>query len=167
MRVRVAGICGLSVTSQQQKRGHAPPFPIRDSCRACKPNSVCRSVSSTDSNPALPPKEGGRTGYPASHNCQRKAIVGHHPVKTGSGTATIPLGRTSLHGSSDLPGSCGAPSRHACPEEPSSPIWSCSVWGFPCHRHCWRRGALLPHLFTLTPIARGGIFSVALSVNGP
>jgi len=32
----------------------------------------------------------------------------------------------------------------------SSPIWSCSVWGFPCHRHYWRRGALLPHLFTLT-----------------
>jgi len=32
----------------------------------------------------------------------------------------------------------------------SSPIWSCSVWGLPCHRHYWRRGALLPHLFTLT-----------------
>src|SRR5271166_1315342 len=65
MRVRVAGICGLSVTSQQQKRGHAPPFPIRDSCRACKPNSVCRSFSPTDS---LPPKEGGRTGHPPPLN---------------------------------------------------------------------------------------------------
>jgi hypothetical protein len=31
------------------------------------------------------------------------------------------------------------------------PIWSCSVWGLPCPRHCCRGGALLPHLFTLTP----------------
>jgi hypothetical protein len=30
------------------------------------------------------------------------------------------------------------------------PIWSCSVWGFAC-RVCYQpRGALLPHLFTLT-----------------
>ncbi len=43
------------------------------SCRACKPNFVCR--------------RGGRT--------------------------VIPLGRALLRGSSDLPGSCGAPSRHA------------------------------------------------------
>src|SRR5271166_3888782 len=42
------------------------------------------------------------------------------PAETKSGTATIPLGRTSLHGSSDLPGSCGAPSRHA-PAVPSGP----------------------------------------------
>ena len=32
----------------------------------------------------------------------------------------------------------------------SLPIWSCSVWGLPCRRHYCRRGALLPHLFTLT-----------------
>ena len=31
------------------------------------------------------------------------------------------------------------------------PIWSCSVWGLPCPRHYWNGGALLPHLFTLTP----------------
>ncbi len=30
-----------------------------------------------------------------------------------------------------------------------SPIWSCSGWGLPCHRCYQRRGALLPHLFTL------------------
>ena len=33
----------------------------------------------------------------------------------------------------------------------SLPIWSCSVWGLPCPRHYYRSGALLPHLFTLTP----------------
>ncbi len=30
------------------------------------------------------------------------------------------------------------------------PIRSCSRCGLPCRFHCWRRGALLPHLFTLT-----------------
>ena len=30
------------------------------------------------------------------------------------------------------------------------PIWPCSRWGLPCRRCCHRRGALLPHLFTLT-----------------
>jgi hypothetical protein len=44
------------------------------------------------------------------------------------------------------------------------PIWSCSEWGFPCHACCQSRGALLPHHFTLTS-KRGGIFSVALSVD--
>ena len=30
------------------------------------------------------------------------------------------------------------------------PIWACWRWGLPCHRGHPRRGALLPHLFTLT-----------------
>ncbi|MCU1284890.1 MAG: hypothetical protein JWO13_1240 [Acidobacteriales bacterium] len=34
----------------------------------------------------------------------------------------------------------------------SLPIWSCSVWGLPCHMHYCMRGALLPHLFTLTEV---------------
>jgi len=35
----------------------------------------------------------------------------------------------------------------------SLPIWSCSVWGFGPARVMLRGGALLPHLFTLTPAA--------------
>src|SRR5690606_21948554 len=31
----------------------------------------------------------------------------------------------------------------------ATPIRSCSRWGLPCHRRCRRRGALLPHPFTL------------------
>jgi hypothetical protein len=43
-------------------------------------------------------------------------------------------------------------------------IWPCSDWGLPCH-HCYQwRGGLLPHHFTLTHLAVGGLFSVALSV---
>ena len=33
----------------------------------------------------------------------------------------------------------------------SLPIWSCSVWGLPCPGLYRPGGALLPHLFTLTP----------------
>src|SRR5690606_35113819 len=47
------------------------------------------------------------------------------------------------------------------------PIWSCSRWGLPCHFRYRKRGALLPHHFTLTPLARGGIISVALSLESP
>src|SRR5205085_7753111 len=58
---------------------------------------------------------------------------------------------TLLCGSSDLPGSCDAPSRHVPRATRSSlPIWSCSVWGLPCPSHYCDSGALLPHLFTLT-----------------
>jgi len=32
----------------------------------------------------------------------------------------------------------------------TAPIRSCSRWGLPCRRRCRRRGALLPHRFTLT-----------------
>ena len=112
----------------------------------------------------------------AGRRSQRLLVLG-----SATGRAIIPLGRTLLPGSSDLPGGCDAPSRHvlawpspaACggrqDKQDSPPIWSCSVWGFPCPGHYCPGGALLPHLFTLTsrslrnPV--GGMFSVALSVT--
>ena len=66
------------------------------------------------------------------------------PVSVPLRAAVIPLGRTLLPGSSDLPGSCNGAGRS------SSPIWSCSAWGLPCQPDYSGRGALLPHLFTLT-----------------
>ena len=58
---------------------------------------------------------------------------------------------------------------------PAAPTWSCSRWGFPCRPRCRRRGALLPHHFTLAarrfvisePGELGGMFSVALSLGSP
>lgn len=53
------------------------------------------------------------------------------------------------------------------------PIRSCSRWGLPCRPRCRVRGALLPHLFTLTDgqepklMAGGGSISVALSLGSP
>ena len=46
------------------------------------------------------------------------------------------------------------------------PIWSCSRWGLPCRRCCRRRGALLPHPFTLTNLRQsvGGRFSLCGTV---
>src|ERR1700730_3583267 len=54
----------------------------------------------------------------------------------------------------------GAKVRPAFPRAgmPAAPTWSCSRWGFPCRSRCRRRGALLPHRFTLAgrPAFRDG-----------
>jgi hypothetical protein len=63
-------------------------------------------------------------------------------------TTIIPLVAPLLARSSDRPGSFG----RAVLER--FPIWSCSVRGFACHPCCHGRGALLPHLFTLTRLRR-------------
>ena len=104
----------------------------------------------------------GGGGRSSRRTCKPNSVPGRN-----QGTA-IPLGPALLPGSSDLPGSFTGragprPSRKA--GRNSSPIWSCSVWGLPCPGHCCPGGALLPHLFTLTPTNRGGMFSVALSVG--
>ncbi len=41
------------------------------------------------------------------------------------------------------------PWQHASRRLPAIPIRSCSRWGLPCRPRCRRRGALLPHRFTL------------------
>ena len=88
----------------------------------------------------------------------------------------IPLGRRLPGASSNLP---GRPIRTPIRAHPLArrraravPIWSCSRWGLPCRFRCRKRGALLPHRFTLTrrrPCAAsaGGLFSVALSLRLP
>src|ERR1700682_5403161 len=69
---------------------------------------------------------------------------------------TISLDWPLLARSSALPGDPDGPSgpavnrRVAAPGAGDLPIWSCSVRGFACHPCCHERGALLPHLFTLT-----------------
>src|SRR5689334_619594 len=96
---------------------------------------------------------------------------------------TIPLGPALLTGSSDLPEGLGRAVRCGTPTcvdiTARLPIWPCSVRGFACHPSHDRRGALLPHLFTLTlrlvlstlaraeGLAQGGMFSVPLSFELP
>jgi hypothetical protein len=87
---------------------------------------------------------------------------------------TIPLGRRLPGASSNLP---GRPDPDTGPGPPrlreearAVPIRSCSRWGLPCRFRCRKRGALLPHRFTLTPpsplrVSAGGLLSVALSLG--
>ena len=75
------------------------------------------------------------------------------PPEAAHQATTIPLAPPSLAGSSNLPGGFGRAALWRLP------IWSCSVRGLACHSPCGKRGALLPHLFTLTrrrPAGSGG-----------
>ncbi len=59
--------------------------------------------------------------------------------------------------------SCGLPGsppcrRHGSGDRNGFPIQPCTGWGLPCRRCCHRRGALLPHHFTLTRQAGRCIF---------
>jgi len=72
---------------------------------------------------------------------------------------TIHLGRLLPTASRDRPGQQSGNWLYV------APIWSCSRWGLPCRHCCQRRGALLPHPFTLTQL--GGLLSVALSLESP
>ena len=83
------------------------------------------------------------------------------PISRVLSRAIIHLGPLSPAASSYLPGN--ARGRGTC-----SPIWSCSRWGLPC------RGVLPParcaltapfHPYLIAQRTRGGIFSVALSVD--
>jgi hypothetical protein len=66
------------------------------------------------------------------------------PFRATARATIIPLAPSLLTGSSSLPGSIGRTVLERFP------IWPCSVRGFACHPCCHGRGALLPHLFTLT-----------------
>src|SRR5579864_2203621 len=86
----------------------------------------------------------------------------------------IPLGRRLPGASSNLPGrpdldTIPRPLALARKKPRAVPIRSCSRWGLPCRRRYRRRGALLPHRFTLAAACyatrRGGLFSVALSLG--
>jgi hypothetical protein len=78
----------------------------------------------------------------AAHERQRVYKPGS--VHRLRGWATIPLGRRLRAASSNQPG------RRVGTHPYAAPIRSCSRWGLPCRRCYQKRGALLPHPFTLT-----------------
>jgi hypothetical protein len=72
--------------------------------------------------------------------------------RTTGAARAIHLGRSSPNASRDRPERrCRRPARRRrrLPTSPAAPTWSCSRWGLPCRCRCRRRGALLPHHFTL------------------
>ncbi len=134
-----------------------PPTP-----RARTRTNVCASREPLSKTRSKVPQRAGKPNSVRLRSALRRGV----------GWTTIPLGPPSLTDSSNLPGSdnrTGRPNGRAM----RSPIWSCSVRGFACHACYQPRGALLPHLFTLTlrstlsGVAQGGIFSVPLSVGLP
>jgi hypothetical protein len=90
-----------------------------------------------------------------------------------SHVTAIHLGRRLPVASSNLPGRPDpdtGPAHHCLRSDARAvPIRFCSRWGLPCRFRCRKRGALLPHRFTLTSslAGRGGLFSVALSLRSP
>src|SRR6266498_363083 len=66
-----------------------------------------------------------------------------------SSAAYIPLGRALPRVSSERYPEAGAGSPSLALRRDSLPICSCTRWGLPCHLRHRRRGALLPHRFTL------------------
>ena len=119
----------------------------RNQERACATATGRRSSGRRACGPRgrRPPPGNAPAGSDSRRETGRR---GSRPVSRVLSRAAIHLGRASPRASSDLPGSgAGHASR--------SPIWSCSRWGLPCHRCCHRRGALLPHLFTLARYTSG------------
>ena len=72
------------------------------------------------------------------------------PVSRVLSRAIISLGRRLPAASSNLPGSGNGSDRSVPAICRLLPVWSCSQWGLPCQCGHPHRGALLPHLFTLT-----------------
>ena len=127
-----------------------------------------RSVTSVPEEwPSPPPAVG-----PGAR--RRISRVLSRPEQASGAAIAIPLRRPSPSASCDRPERRrgGSPGTSDYSGVPATPIWSCSRWGFPCRRRCRRRGALLPHRFTLAarPACRrqaGGVLSVALSLGSP
>jgi hypothetical protein len=101
----------------------------------------------------------GRRSEYARMACKPDFVTGLPPPMT------IPLGGLLPARSSCQPGLPGQDSPGVTPRE--VPIRHCSRWGLPCRPCCQGRGGLLPHRFTLTHHAAGGLFSVALSLGLP
>ena len=72
------------------------------------------------------------------------------PEDRSPDVTAIPLGRASLRASSNQPGRQGLETGPLPLRAGIVPIRFCSRWGLPCRPRCRVRGALLPHLFTLT-----------------
>jgi hypothetical protein len=110
------------------------------------------------------PQGGVRLPHPgkAGKKSQKACKPGSVPLL---GVTVIHLGRRLPDASSDRPGKRAE--NRPCGYPRAFPIWSCSRWGLPSRFRYRKRGALLPHLFTLTgrPEPAGGLLSVALAVT--
>ena len=132
------------------------------------PSSFCAADHSRavpNQAPKLAAKlAGARRGFRRAPLYSRQSAYkpgsGRHANAFACVTA-IPLGRQLPGASSNLPGrqdldiDPGDLSRLRGAGLRAVPIRSCSRWGLPCRLRCRRRGALLPHRFTLAASREG------------
>ena len=153
-------------TVQNGTRSHfLPLFPTR--CHYREARQVGQQQSAKNSVTAQALSADRRVPFWARGRIQKSATYESHFVRNissvffwrGNGSrpisrvlsrATIHLGCTSPCTSSGLPGSTRGSRAAACTA--CFPIWPCSRRGLPCRRRCRRRGALLPHRFTLAVV---------------
>ena len=158
-------LAGSELRHDRRRRRGAPRSPGRP--RA----SECTAMTTSDDNltPGTPDSRGGGGTPPAPGRQSEKGkggvdvsrILFRHGICRGG--ATISLGAPLPTDSSGLPapstGSVGpppegSPGGRVWPREPSGgggAVWPCTRWGLPCPACHQTGGALLPHLFTLTP----------------
>jgi hypothetical protein len=92
-----------------------------------------------------------REKRPRQFRCQPAYKPGSGwPEPCGPDVTAIPLGCLLPDTSSNQPGRPGLETGPHPLRGSIVPIRSCSRWGLPCRPCCQVRGALLPHLFTLT-----------------
>src|SRR5579863_9865274 len=98
-------------------------------------------------------------------------MAGRQGVRRGDHSSGTPVARR-LKQPTRATRPTDRPRERGEPPERIAPIRFCSRRGLPCRRRRRRRGALLPHPFTLAPSlceakAEGGLLSVALSLGSP
>jgi hypothetical protein len=95
--------------------------------------------------------EGGSTSSQQARENKYQSACKPGSVWRRTSATAIHLGRRLLGASCNQPGQRrGSRLAHrANPPRRAAPIRFCSRWGLPCHLCCQRRGALLPHPFTL------------------
>ncbi len=132
---------------------------------------MTKRTSGSPRTPQVLDKVNRRTGI----GVPVRAGKGQSACKPGSVWREVPFARDGHSSGTILADRLEQPTRATGLEigwglaAPVAPIRSCSRWGLPCRARCRPRGALLPHLFTLTCRAgdrRGGRFVFCGAIPG-
>jgi hypothetical protein len=161
---RRAAPTGTSAPTTQRHpsgTGSAGNPAIRDS-QDCPPESAVIPISSAEPStprwptaaPTVDPRRSRRHFHSGRRQTARKPGSVPPPAGlTAFGSGDGHSSGTPVAGRLVRPTRAAARRSRPAPRDrsrvPAAPTWSCSRWGFPCRRRCRRRGALLPHRFTL------------------
>jgi hypothetical protein len=162
-----ARICAAEARQRDDKRMNPGEFRRPPRGLRASPHNPC--TPDTFGIQAAPLPARSITDRQETLNDPRVERVRSRPISRVLSRAIIHLRYASPRTSSDLPGStCGPHARPHPRMKPPAPLFGLAPGGV-CRAAecCHRRGALLPHHFTLTAPLQGvgGLLSVALSVG--